>query len=62
MIKGLQYLDQLYPDRELQRELKEEEERKIEEELAAEERKREIEALIEQDEILSEEDFDRYSY
>ena len=58
----IQYLDQLYPDRDLQRELKEEEERKIEEELAAEERRREIEALIEEDESLSEDDFDRYSY
>tara|TARA_B100001029_G_scaffold11778_1_gene7951 strand:+ start:155 stop:604 length:450 start_codon:yes stop_codon:yes gene_type:complete len=58
----IQYLDQLYPDRDLQRELEEEEERKIEEELAAEERRREIEALIEEDESLSEDDFDRYSY
>ena len=58
----IQYLDQLYPDRELQRELQEEEERKMQEELAAEERRREIEALIEEDENLSEEDFDRYSY
>ena len=58
----IQYLDQLYPDRDLQRELKEEEEREREEELAAEERRREIEALIEEDENLSEDDFDRYSY
>ena len=58
----IQYLDQLYPDRELQRQLKEEEERKEQEALAAEERKREIEALIEEDESLSGEEFDRYSY
>ena len=58
----IQYLDQLYPDRELQRQLEEEEERKEQEALAAEERKREIEALIEEDESLSGEEFDRYSY
>ena len=58
----IQYLDQLYPDRELQRRLEEEEERKEQEALAAEERKREIEALIEEDESLSGEEFDRYSY
>ena len=58
----IQYLDQLYPDRELQRQLEEEAERKEQEALAAEERKREIEALIEEDESLSGEEFDRYSY
>jgi len=53
----VEYLDKLYPDRELQRKLREnEKERK------KEIRRREIEDFLEEDESISEEPFDRYDY
>ena len=48
----VEYLDKLYPDRELQRKLRENEK----------ERKKEIEDFLEEDESISEEPFDRYDY
>ena len=54
----VEYLDKLYPDRELQRKLKEEKEA-----IEQEERQRTIEDLIEEDnETISDESFDRYDY
>ncbi len=59
----VEYLDKLYPDRELQKKLKKEE---LEKKKAANEekkRRKKIEALIEGDnESISEESFDRYDY
>ena len=53
----VEYLDKLYPDRELQRKLREnEKERK------KEIRRKEIEDFLEEDESISEESFDRYDY
>tara|TARA_B100000927_G_scaffold276571_1_gene257454 strand:+ start:196 stop:630 length:435 start_codon:yes stop_codon:yes gene_type:complete len=53
----VEYLDKLYPDRELQRKLREnEKERK------KEIRRKEIEDFLEEDESISEEPFDRYDY
>ena len=49
----VEYLDKLYPDREIQRKLKKEEK---------ENRIKKIEELIDEDKIISEESFDRYSY
>ena len=52
----VEYLDKLYPDRELQRKLKEDER-------AKENRRKKIEDLIEEDnESISEDSFDRYDY
>ena len=59
----VEYLDKLYPDRELQRKLKEEEDEKKKEALEKEKRRKKIKALIEEeDENISEESFDRYDY
>ena len=59
----VEYLDKLYPDRELQRKIKEDEKQKNKEKLEKEVRRKKIEDLIEEDrEIVPEEDFDRYSY
>ena len=59
----IEYLDKLYPDRELQKRIKEEEERRQKEEIDKENRRKKIEDLIEEDnEINSEESFDRYTY
>ena len=53
----VEYLDKLYPDRELQRKLKvDEKERK------KEIRRKNIEDFIEENESISEEPFDRYDY
>tara|TARA_B100000212_G_scaffold49808_1_gene32141 strand:+ start:1548 stop:2000 length:453 start_codon:yes stop_codon:yes gene_type:complete len=59
----VEYLDKLYPDRKLQRKIKEEEEKKKKEAIEKENRRKKIEDLIEEDnESISEESFDRYSY
>ena len=59
----VEYLNELYPDRELQKKLKKEE---LEKEKAANEkenRRKKIEALIEEEnDSISEESFDRYDY
>ena len=58
----VEYLDKLYPDRELQRKLeKEEKEEKIEA-IKKENRIKKIEDLLEEDRNISEESFDRYDY
>ena len=58
----VEYLDKLYPDRELQRKLeKEEKEEKIEA-IKKENRIKKIEDLLEEDKSISEESFDRYDY
>ena len=49
----VEYLDKLYPDREIQRKLKKEEK---------ENRMKKIEELIDEDKSISGESFDRYSY
>ena len=59
----VEYLDKLYPDRELQRKLKEEEDEKKKEALEKEKRRKKIKDLIEEEnENISEESFDRYDY
>ena len=59
----VEYLDKLYPDRELQRKLKEEEKEKQKEAIEKENRRKKIEDLIEEDnESMSEELLDRYDY
>ena len=59
----VEYLDKLYPDRELQRKLKEEEEQREKDAIEKENRRKKIEMLIEEDnESMSEESFDRYTY
>ena len=59
----VEYLDKLYPDRELQRKLKEDEKEMKKEAVEKENRRKKIEALIEEDnENFSEESFDRYDY
>jgi len=58
----IEYLNNLYPDRELQRKVKEEEEKVKQEELEKENRRKKIDRLIEEEESLSEDTFDRYSY
>ena len=58
----VEYLDKLYPDRELQRKLKKEEKEKKIEATEKENRRKRIEDLIEEDESISEESFDRYEY
>ena len=59
----VEYLDQLYPDRELQRKIKQEEKQKAKEELERINRRKKIQDLIEEDtESMSEESFDRYTY
>tara|TARA_Y100001933_G_scaffold245111_1_gene275606 strand:- start:94 stop:543 length:450 start_codon:yes stop_codon:yes gene_type:complete len=56
------YLDKLYPDRALQRKLKKDEKEKKLQAIEKENRRKKIEDLIEQDESISEESFDRYDY
>ena len=57
------YLDKLYPDRELQRKLKEDEKEKKKEAIEKKNRRKKIEDLIEEEnKIISEESFDRYDY
>ena len=58
----VEYLDKLYPDRELQRKLKKEEKEKKIEATEKENRRQKIEDLIEEDNRISEESFDRYDY
>ena len=58
----IEYLNKLYPDRQLQRKVKEEEEKINKEELEKENRRKKIDRLIEEEESLSEDTFDRYSY
>ena len=59
----VEYLDKLYPDRQLQRKLKEEEKEKEKEAIERENRRKKIEDLINsEDESISEESFDRYDY
>ena len=59
----VEYLDKLYPDRELQRKLKEDDRKKEQEAIENENRRKKIEELIEQEnENISEDSFDRYDY
>ena len=59
----VEYLDKLYPDRELQKKLKKEELEKKKAANEEEKRRKKIEALIEEDiDNISEESFDRYDY
>ena len=58
----VEYLDKLYPDRELQRKLKREEKQNKIEAIEKENRIKKIEELIEEDKSISEESFDRYDY
>jgi len=59
----VEYLDKLYPDRELQREIKKEEKQREKEEIEQENRRKKIKDLIEKDsESMNEESFDRYTY
>ena len=59
----VEYLDKLYPDRELQRKLKENKRAKKKEAIEKENRRKQIEGLIEKEnEIISEDSFDRYDY
>ena len=58
----IEYLDKLYPDRELQRKLKKAEKEKKIEAIEEEKRLKKIEELMEEDESISEESFDRYDY
>ena len=59
----VEYLDKLYPDRDLQRKLKEDEKEKKKEAIENEKRRKKIEDLIEEEnENISEESFDRYEY
>ena len=61
----IEYLDKLYPDRELQRKIKQEEEEKKQNAIEKENRRKKIEELIEEDNNknnLPEESLDRYTY
>ena len=58
----VEYLDKLYPDRELQRKLKREEKESKKEAIDKEKRIKKIEELIEEDKSMSGESFDRYDY
>ena len=59
----VEYLDKLYPDRALQRKLKEDEKEQRKEAIEQENRRKQIEKLMEEDnESISEESFDRYDY
>ena len=58
----VEYLDKLYPDRELQRKLKKEEKEKKIQAMEKENRIKKIEDLLEDDKSISEESFDRYDY
>tara|TARA_B100000963_G_scaffold57066_1_gene45114 strand:+ start:33 stop:485 length:453 start_codon:yes stop_codon:yes gene_type:complete len=59
----VEYLDKLYPDRELQRKLKEEENEKKKEAVEKKNRRKKIEDLLgEENEEIPEESFDRYDY
>ena len=59
----VEYLDKLYPDRELQRKIKENARAKKKEVIQKEKRRKKIEDLIEEDnENISGDSFDRYDY
>jgi len=59
----VEYLDKLYPDRELQRKLKENDRKKEQEAIENENRRKKIEDLLEEEnDSISEESFDRYDY
>ena len=58
----VEYLDKLYPDRGLQRKLKKEEKEKKIQAMEKENRIKKIEGLIDEDESISGESFDRYDY
>ena len=58
----VEYLDKLYPDRELQRKLKKEEKEKKIQAMEKENRIKKIEDLIDEDKSISGESFDRYDY
>ena len=59
----VEYLDKLYPDRELQRKIKENARAKKKEVIQKENRRKKIENLIEEDnENISGDSFDRYDY
>ena len=58
----VEYLDKLYPDRKLQRKVKEDAEKLKKEQLEKENRRKKIDSLLEEEEALSEDTFDRYSY
>ena len=58
----VEYLDKLYPDRELQRKLKKEEKEKKIQAMEKENRVKKIEDLIDEDKSISGESFDRYDY
>ena len=58
----VEYLDKLYPDRELQRKLKKEKKENKIKAAEQENRRKKIEDLIEEDKNISEESFDRYDY
>ena len=59
----VEYLDKLYPDRELQRKLKEDDRKKEQEAIENENRRKKIEDLLEEEnDSISEESFDRYDY
>ncbi len=56
------YLDKLYPDRELLRKLKKDENEKKKEANEKESRRKKIEDLIKENESIPDESFDRYDY
>ena len=58
----IEYLNKLYPDRQLQRKVKEDEEKFKKKEIEKQNRRKKIDLLLEEEESLSEETFDRYSY
>tara|TARA_B100000575_G_C22720485_1_gene433207 strand:+ start:53 stop:505 length:453 start_codon:yes stop_codon:yes gene_type:complete len=59
----VEYLDKLYPDRELQRKMKKNEKEKEKEAIEKENRRKKIEDLIEEENNnITEESFDRYDY
>ena len=59
----IEYLDKLYPDRALQRKIKESEKEQKKEAIEQENRRKQIEELMEEDiDSISEESFDRYDY
>ena len=59
----VEYLDKLYPDRELQRKLKKDEKEKKQKAIEEENRRIKIEELLNEDnENITEESFDRYDY
>ena len=58
----VEYLNELYPDRELQRKLKKDEDEKKKEEIEKESRRKKIEDLIDENESITDDSFDRYDY